>query len=83
MFLCVFPSVCQFVSALTTKLFDIDIFGVGTGIDLDKISDEFDGQRHRLKVKVTRLKNVIFGQFYCLLLLCVTCYITLVFTMAP
>ncbi len=30
------------------------------GIDFDDISDEFDGQGHRSKVKVMRLKNVIF-----------------------
>ncbi len=30
------------------------------GIELDDISDEFDGQGHRVKVKVTMLKNVIF-----------------------
>ena len=29
--------------------------------DLDNISDEFDRQGHRSKVKVARLKNVIFG----------------------
>ncbi len=34
-------------------------FGVGT--DLDDISDEFDGQGHRSKVKVAMLKNGIFG----------------------
>ena len=31
----------------------------GTGVDLDDISDEFDGQGHRSKVKVIQLKNVI------------------------
>ncbi len=31
------------------------------GIDFDDISDEIDGQGHRSKVKVVRLKNVIFG----------------------
>ena len=32
----------------------------GTGIDLDELSDEFDGQGHRSKVKVIKLKNIIF-----------------------
>ncbi len=31
----------------------------GTAIDLDDLSDEFDGQCRRLKVKVIQLKNVI------------------------
>ena len=31
------------------------------GTDLDDISDEFDGQGHRSKVKVAMLKNAIFG----------------------
>ena len=29
------------------------------GIDIDNISDEFEGQGHRSKVKVARMKNVI------------------------
>ncbi len=33
----------------------------GGGVDLDNISDGFEGQGHRSKVKVTRLKNVIFS----------------------
>ena len=33
----------------------------GGGVDLDNISNEFEGQGHRSKVKVARLKNVIFG----------------------
>ncbi len=32
----------------------------GTGIDLDNISDELNGQGHRSKVKVIRPKNVMF-----------------------
>ena len=32
----------------------------GRGLDLDNISDEFEDQGHRSKVKVARLKNVIF-----------------------
>ena len=35
----------------------------GTGIDLDNISDEFEGQGHRSKVKVIQLKNVILRVF--------------------
>ena len=31
----------------------------GGGIDIDNISDEFEGQGYRSKVKVARLKNVI------------------------
>ncbi len=62
--LCVRVSVCLSVSELsrgwtvwprTTKS--------GTGIDLDNISAKFDGQGHRSKVKVARLKNVIFRLF--------------------
>ena len=33
-----------------------------SGIYLDDVSDEFEGQGHRSKVGVTRLGNVIFGQ---------------------
>ncbi len=33
---------------------------IGTGIGTDDLSDKFDGQGHRSKVKVARLKNVIF-----------------------
>ena len=32
----------------------------GTGIDLDNISEKFEGQGHRSKVKVIHLKKVIF-----------------------
>ena len=32
---------------------------IGRDIDLDDISDEFEGQGHRSKVKITRLKNMI------------------------
>ncbi len=32
----------------------------GAGIDVDDISAKFDGQGHRSKVKVARLKNMIF-----------------------
>ena len=32
----------------------------GGGIDLDNISDKFKSQGHRSKVKVARLKNMIF-----------------------
>ncbi len=35
----------------------------GQRIDLDNISDEFEGQGHRSKVKVAMLKNVIFRLF--------------------
>ncbi len=31
----------------------------GAGIDIDEISDKFDGQGHGSKVKVIQLKNVI------------------------
>ncbi len=31
----------------------------GIGIDLDDIMDEFDGQGHRSKVKVTKVKDII------------------------
>ncbi len=33
----------------------------GGGVDLDNISDGFEGQGHRSKVKVIRLKTVIFS----------------------
>ena len=33
---------------------------IGVTIDLDNISDEFEGQGHRSKVKVAMLKNVFF-----------------------
>ncbi len=33
-------------------------------IDLDNVSDEFEGQGHRSKFKVATLKNVIFRCFY-------------------
>ncbi len=36
-------------------------FKFGQGINLDKFSDEFKGQGHRSKLKVARLKKVIFG----------------------
>ncbi len=36
----------------------------GRGIDLDKVSDKFEGQGHRSKVKVAIKKNVIFRRFY-------------------
>ncbi len=36
----------------------------GTGIDLDDILDEFDGQRRRSKVKVTRSKKSFSGSSY-------------------
>ncbi len=45
--------VCQLLSSLTTEKF-------GARVDHDYISDEFEGQGHRSKVKVTMLKNVIF-----------------------
>ena len=47
--------VCQCVNIPTTE----PVTKFGTGIDLDEISDEFDGQGHRSKVKVIQLKNVI------------------------
>ncbi len=54
------PSVCGClsVSALTAEPFDVDT-KFGGGYDLDNISDECEGQGHRSKVKVTRLKSVI------------------------
>ncbi len=36
----------------------------GTGIDLDDILEEFDGQGHRSKVKVTRSKMSFLGFSY-------------------
>ena len=33
----------------------------GTGVDFDDISDEYNGQGHRSKVRVAMLKNMIFG----------------------
>ncbi len=36
----------------------------GTGIGLDDILDELDGQGHRSKVKVTKVKNVISRGFF-------------------
>ena len=53
--------VCLSVSALTAEPFDVwspNLVQPTTGIDLDDISDEFDGQGHRSKV--LQLKNVIF-----------------------
>ena len=35
----------------------------GTEIDLDDILDEFDGQNHRSKVKVTKVKKPNFQSF--------------------
>ena len=55
------PSVCLSVSEHSHGWTDgPTILNFGTGIDLNKISTKFDGQGHRSKVKVTRLKNVIF-----------------------
>ncbi len=56
------PSVCLSVSvsAFTDKPFDIRTKKFGRGMDLDYISDEFEGQGHRSKVKVVILKNTIF-----------------------
>ena len=77
------PSVCVSVSQHSHDwtVWSTD-FKFGAEMHLDHISDEFDGQGHRSKFKVTRLKNVIFSQFYYPFLLYVTCYITVVFTMA-
>ncbi len=55
---CVCVRVCLSVSPLTAEPFDLKTQN-GGGIDLDNISDEFEGQGHRSKFKVTRLKNVI------------------------
>ena len=61
---CVCLSVCLSVSQRSQGWTDWATdpkFGVG--IDLDNISEEFEGQGHRSKVKVANLKNVIFGLF--------------------
>ncbi len=53
-------SVIQRFYGLTVQ--DTDLrFGVR--IDLDNISDEFEGQGHRSKVKVAMLKNMILFSF--------------------
>ncbi len=49
-------SACSYVSTLTAKPFDI----FDGGMYLTNIFDEIEGQGHSLKVKVTRLKNMIF-----------------------
>ncbi len=51
---------CASVSSLTTEPFDIRAKKFGARVDHDDISDEFEGQGHRSKVKVAMLKNVIF-----------------------
>ena len=50
---CVCVSVCQHSPGRTVWC---TVTKFGTGIDLDKILDEFDGQGHRSKVKVTGSK---------------------------
>ena len=45
------PCVCQLVSTRKGKPFDIRMQNL--------VSEGFDGQGHRSKVKVTRLKNMI------------------------
>ena len=46
--------VCQLALSLLNRL----AYGMnfGTGVDLDNIMDEFEGQGHRSKVKVIQLK---------------------------
>ena len=51
--MCVCVSVCQCVGTVSAE------WKFGTGIDLDGISREFDGQVHRSKVKIIQLKKVI------------------------
>ncbi len=53
-------SVCLSVSALMAEPSVV----FGTGIDLDRILNEFDDEGHRSKVKVTRSKNVISRIFF-------------------
>ncbi len=59
--LCVCVFVCQRSPGWTVWRTDLKF---GGGVDRDNISDEFEGQGHRSKVKVARLKNVIFGCSY-------------------
>ncbi len=63
---CVCLSVGQRSSGLTDWATDLKSC---IGIDLDNISDEFEGKGHRSKIKVTMLKNVIFRTY----LWCVLC----------
>ena len=51
-------SVCVSVSALTAEPLDLRMHG--TGMDLEYILDECDGQGHRSKFKVTSLKKLDF-----------------------
>ena len=51
------PSVCPSVSALMAEPFDELTQNFVEALTL--ISDEFEGQGHRSKVKLARLKNVI------------------------
>ncbi len=47
------------VSALLAELFDMRIRKFGTGVNIDNISDEFEGQGHRSKAKVAILENMV------------------------
>ena len=53
--------VCPLVNALTAEAFDVGtqilVCGTSVWLDLDNISGEFEGQCHRSKFKVARLKK--------------------------
>ncbi len=49
-------SVCQHSHSLTVEAKDTKF---GVGMYLDHVSNEFNSQGHRSKVKVARLKNVV------------------------
>ncbi len=57
---CIHVSVCLSVSALTAEPFELRTLDIAFG----NISDEFEGQGHRSKVRVVILNNLIFRCFY-------------------
>ncbi len=58
---CVCVSLCQCSDVWTAWATDLKF---GMDIAFDNNLDEFEGQGHRWKVRVTILKNKIFGRFY-------------------
>ncbi len=74
---CVFVSVC--LSVHLSALLRLNRLMHGPrGPDFNNISNRFEGQGHRSKVKVTRLKNVIFrlsDWLTCASSLCILCHI--------